>query len=81
MVFPGKACADECERQGMEGWLYDGTAGLPAQPAAVLQENPAYRMHYLVMHIQPGTDFVFPRIHGLPLKPIWKRQALPGAAN
>ena len=53
------ACADECERQGMEGWLYDEDRWPSGTAGGRVTENPAYRMHYLVMHIQPGTDFVF----------------------
>ncbi len=53
------ACADECERLGLEGWLYDEDRWPSGSAGGMVAENEEYRTHYLQMKISSGEDFVY----------------------
>ena len=53
------ACADESERLGLEGWLYDEDRWPSGSAGGMVAENEEYRTHYLQMKIDSSEDFVY----------------------
>ena len=45
------ACADECEKLGMEAWLYDEDRWPSGTAGGIATENPAFRTHALQLTI------------------------------
>lgn len=53
------ACADESERLGMEGWLYDEDRWPSGSAGGMVSENKEYRAQFLKMKIEQGETFVY----------------------
>ena len=54
------ACADECEKLGMEAWLYDGDRWPSGTAGGIATENPAFRTHALQLAIFESADVRWP---------------------
>ncbi len=53
------ACADESERLGLEGWLYDEDRWPSGSAGGKVAENEEYRTRYLQMKIVSAEEFVY----------------------
>lgn len=54
------ACADECERLGLEAWLYDEDRWPSGTAGGMATENPEYRMKALHLHVYEPSQVQWP---------------------
>lgn len=54
------ACADECEKLGLEAWLYDEDRWPSGTAGGMATENPAYRMKALQLSVLDPAEMRWP---------------------